>query len=131
MIVYVESNFVLEIAREQEQAVSANTLLRLARDGEIELAFPSFALSEPFSTVMHERSERNKLYNSLRESLKELQRSEPNKQIMLKLEPVLVLLKEAVERDIDALHSIVEQILSVGRLIETDLSSFRQALLYQ
>ncbi len=31
MIVYVETNFVLELAREQEQAVSAKKILELAR----------------------------------------------------------------------------------------------------
>ena len=51
MIVYVETKFVLEIAREQEQVVSANKILMLAEQGKIELAFPGFTRSEPFSTI--------------------------------------------------------------------------------
>jgi hypothetical protein len=51
MIVYVESNFVLEIVREQEEAVAASTILTLAESGKLKLAFPSFVLSEPFETI--------------------------------------------------------------------------------
>ena len=58
MIVYVETNFVLEIAREQEQVESANQILILAEQGKIELAFPSFTISEPFSTIIRQRKER-------------------------------------------------------------------------
>jgi predicted nucleic acid-binding protein len=131
MIVYVESNFVLEMAREQEQAASAKKILELAEDGKIELAFPGFALSEPFSTVIRNRNERNELYNSLVTTLKQLQRSEPHKQIMVDLEPVLVVLDDAIKRDLDSLYSTIERMLSIGRLLETDVSSFRQAVIYQ
>lgn len=131
MIVYVESNFILEIAREQEQVASAKKILELAEDGKIELAFPSFALSEPFSTVIRKRNERNDLYDSLVSNLKQLQRSELHKQIMVDLEPVLVILKDAVKRDLDLLFSTIERMLSIGFSLETDVSSFRQALVYQ
>ena len=131
MIVYVESNFILEIAREQEQVASAKKILELAEDGKIELAFPSFALSEPFSTVIRKRNERNDLYDSLVSNLKQLQRSELHKQIMVDLEPVLVILKDAVKRDLDLLFSTIERMLSIGLSLETDVSSFRQALVYQ
>ena len=51
MIVYVKSNFILEIALEQNQATAAESILALAESGQIELAFSAFALSEPFSTI--------------------------------------------------------------------------------
>lgn len=63
MIVYVETNFVLEIAREQEQVVSANKILALAEEGKIELAFPAFTLSEPFSTIIRQRTHNLCCYN--------------------------------------------------------------------
>lgn len=57
MIVYVESNFVLELALGQEQAAFADAILNAAEAKKIELAFPSFALSDPFATVMHRRGD--------------------------------------------------------------------------
>lgn len=50
MRVYVESNFVLEIALEQEQHRACEDLVRLAEDAAIELVLPSFALLEPYHT---------------------------------------------------------------------------------
>src|SRR5881394_3448686 len=46
LIAYIESNFVLELALEQEEAPAAQKILELAEKGRIELAFPTFALSE-------------------------------------------------------------------------------------
>ncbi len=131
MIVYVETNFVLELAREQEQAISAKKILELAQDGKLELAFPSFSLSEAFSTIKREQNERNDLFNSLVKTLKELQRSEPHTKIMVDLGPVLVVLKEAVQKEFEPLHSIVGQMLHIGGSLETDETGFWQAVVYQ
>lgn len=125
MIVYVESNFILEIAREQEQASFAKKILELAEDEKIELAFPSFSLSETFSTVKRQQEERNSLYNSLVETLEQLQRSEPHKQIKLDLELVLAILNDAVNKEFDPLHSTIERMLTIGISLETDVFSFR------
>lgn len=58
MRVYVESNFLLEIALEQEQAEAALLILELADARLITLSIPSFALSEPFSTLAYRRVRR-------------------------------------------------------------------------
>lgn len=131
MIVYIESNFVLELAREQEQVSSAKAIIDLAESGKIQLLFPGFALSEPFSTVIRQGNERNGLYDLLKKTLEELKRSEPYKQIALDLEPVIGTLKETYVRDLDLLHTACDSLLSIGKSIETDISSFRQAVIYQ
>jgi predicted nucleic acid-binding protein len=131
MIVYVESNFVLEIALEQEQSSSAEAILELAESNTIELAFPSFALSEPFSTIMHRNKERADLHQSLMVTLRQLQRSEPNKQTILDLQPLLIILKNAVNREFDLLHSTVARLLKNGKTVELNEPNLRQALVYQ
>jgi len=47
MIVYVESNFILEMVLGQKYASAIESILQLAERGKIELTFPSFALCEP------------------------------------------------------------------------------------
>lgn len=131
MIVYVETNFVLEIAREQEQIESANQILTLAEQGKIELAFLSFTLSEPFSTIIRQRKDRKELLRSLQGTLVQLRRSETHRNTTDALEPVLDLLNVAIERDLDLLHSTIECMLKTGRSLETDISNFRQAVDYQ
>ena len=131
MIVYVETNFVLEIAREQEQVESANQILILAEQGKIELAFPGFTISEPFSTIIRQRKDRKELLRSLQDTLVQLRRSETHRNTTDALEPVLDLLNSAIERDLDLLHSTIERMLRTGRSLETDIANFRQAVDYQ
>ncbi len=131
MIVYVESNFVLEIALEQEQYSSTEAILKLAEGNKIELAFPHFALSEPFATVMNRDKERAVLHQSLTVTLRQLQRSEPHKQTVHDLQPLLVILKDAVDEEFKNLHSTISRLLKIGKSIELDESSLGQALNYQ
>ena len=131
MIVYVESNFVLEVALEQEQSSSAEAILELAESRKITLAFPSFALSEPFATVMHRNKERVELHNRMTMALGQLRRSEPHKQTIHDLQPLLVILKDAVNREFDLLHVTVARLLKAGKSIELDSFALEQALNYQ
>lgn len=131
MIVYVESNFVLELALEQEQWAAANAILALAEQRKIKLAFPGFVLSEPFEQIARERRERNSLYNSLLKSLAYLQRSEPHRNILFTMEPVVKVLKEAPFRQFERLHIIFEKLLGVGECVDVNTACFRNALNYQ
>ncbi len=131
MIVYVESNFFLEIALKQEEAIVASNIFTLAQEGKIEIAFPSFALSEPFTTLMNRHGKRTSLYNSLKTTLRDIKRSEPMRQTALGIETLLDTLVAANENEVELLHSTVEQMLAIGRIIETDILSFREAMSYQ
>ncbi|MGH2487608.1 MAG: hypothetical protein ACRDHE_16525, partial [Ktedonobacterales bacterium] len=64
MIVYVESNFLLEMAFEQSDAPAAESILRLAENSSIELIVPAVALVEPFSTIRYRNSERREVLDS-------------------------------------------------------------------
>ena len=75
MILYVESNFVLELAREQDEHMAASELLRLAETGGIELAFPAIALCEPFSAINKFRNDRARFIGSLQRQVADLDRS--------------------------------------------------------
>ncbi len=127
MIVYVESNFVLEIALSQEQASYAESILSLAESGKVSLAFPSFALSEPFSAITYRRSKLTNLFNSLELTLREVERSEPLKQIVVNMRPLVTSLKNAQPKDFDSLRVVFERMLMAGYAIETDLASFKEA----
>lgn len=131
MIVYVESNFVLEVALEQEQSASAEAILKLAESSKIVLTFPGFALSEPFATVMHRNKERVELHNRMTVTLGQLRRSESHKQTIHDLQPLLLILKNAVNREFDLLHLTVARLLRAGTSIDLDSFILEQALNYQ
>src|SRR5205085_3609502 len=121
MIVYIESNFLLEVALGQKEAPSVDAILTLAEGDKIKLVFPGFALSEPFASVMHVNSERFRLRNSLEAMVKQLKQSEQlelHRQVVSDLQPVLFIFADILEKELDLLHSAVDRLLSVGKSIE-------------
>lgn len=66
MDVYVESNFVLELALLQEQHESCQELLDLAQVKQITLIVPAFSLAEPYETLIRNNKKRQKLSQDLK-----------------------------------------------------------------
>jgi predicted nucleic acid-binding protein len=131
MIVYVETNFILELAFEQEQHRAGIEILKLAENSKIELALPGFSISESLSKVIRQSRERDEFRKSLIQTLQQIGRSAPYQQFATSLEPVLQLLQNTIRDEPDRLLSVLERILKVGRLLELDISSFSQALTYK
>ncbi|CAA9347373.1 MAG: hypothetical protein AVDCRST_MAG68-4016 [uncultured Gemmatimonadetes bacterium] len=77
MIVYVESNFVLEIALLQEQHSACEALLELCVTGRIQIVVPTYAMIEPFGALFRRRAERNLVKDKLDNVLRELGRTTP------------------------------------------------------
>jgi len=50
MIVYVESNFILEIAHLREEHENCDRILNLSVTGEIQLVLPAFSVGEVYIT---------------------------------------------------------------------------------
>jgi hypothetical protein len=128
---YVESNFVLEIALGQEESVSAERLLAAAERGDIQIALPAFALSEPFSTVTGRVRERGRLADRFDSQMGQLARSVPHRQDVAALRPIPNILALIDGRERDGLARTVERMLGTARRIETDLAVFRETLAYQ
>jgi predicted nucleic acid-binding protein len=129
--VYVESNFVLQIALGEEESGAAEAILKGAESRDLEITFPAFAISEPFATVTHRGRERARLCVTLEEQLRELRRSQPHMQVASQLSSVPIALRDIEKKEVDSLKSTVQRLLSVGKSIELSSSVFAQALLYE
>ena len=81
MNVYVESNFVLEQALEQEQCESCKELIGIASAGSIRLVVPAFSLAEPHIALMRRGNERSRLSAELQKHLSELGRSKTYREV--------------------------------------------------
>lgn len=58
MIVYVETNFILELAFEQNQDQAVDEIIKLAESDKINLVFPGFSISESLSKVTRQSRDR-------------------------------------------------------------------------
>ena len=77
MNVYVESNFILEFALEQEQHASCEAILSLSERGHIRLILPAFSIAEPYETSVRRAKSRESLTNALAQEIRQLSRSKP------------------------------------------------------
>jgi hypothetical protein len=59
--VYVESNFVLELALLQEQQASCEELLLLCEGRRIQLVIPACSLAEPYETLTRRHRQRKRM----------------------------------------------------------------------
>lgn len=131
MTLYVESNFVLEIALGQEELEHAERLLVAAEQSSVEIVLPTFALSEPFSTVTGRTRERGRLIRQLKTQVGQLTRSSPHQQDVASLRPIPDVVARIDKREADRLMWVIERLLGATRRIEFDLAVFRAALAYR
>jgi hypothetical protein len=127
MNVYVESNFVLEQALEQEQCESCEELLRIAATGSIRLVIPAFSLAEPHITLMHKQNERSRLSAELQKQLSELGRSKPYREASSSFSELTALLIGSAEREGAGLQGAVDGMLKAAEVIPLDSDVFYQA----
>jgi predicted nucleic acid-binding protein len=128
LTLYVESNFVLEIALGQEQAAAAEKLLVAAETGEIEIAIPGFSLSEPFSRLTRTNRERSKVASQFDDQVNQMARSAPHHIEVKSLREIPSLVATIIRRETDLLISTIERILAVSRQINLDLETFNKAM---
>ena len=128
LIVYVESNFILEVALSQEEASAAKSILDLARLGTLELRVPSFALCEPFSTISHRGREGRKLVGTLGETMRQLLRSESYRKQLQEFESVPEALARIYGQEIDLLESTIRELLVTAQVLQLTRDVFEQAL---
>ena len=131
MIVYVESNFVLELALDQEQGQAAQAILTLAAGGALRLVVPAFALSEPFATINYRGSEREKFIVAQAQQERDLDRSTLHKDVAAQLRLIRPILSEVRKTQMNALADVVARLLSVGEMAALGLSTYQQAREYE
>lgn len=74
MHVFVESNFLLELAFEQEHYLFCQRIVAAANSGRFALVVPQYALTEVFQTLGRRRAERTSLRNSLAKEIEQHRR---------------------------------------------------------
>ncbi|SRR5258706_5743917 len=120
MTVYVESNFVLEEALQQEQSESCVQLIALARERRIQLVVPAFSLAEPHETIARKGHERSRLSNDLRIQLNDLGRSKSHQEVPATFTVLADVLTESAQVALAGLRRTVSELLSTAEVISLD-----------
>lgn len=117
MIVYVESNFILELALEQEQCQNCEEILEICELGKASLVIPSFCIAEPYQTLGRRVNEREKLRVSLNYELKLLARTKSYQEDINTLQNITSILLKSEEEENQRLYQVLNKILGKAELI--------------
>ena len=131
MNVYVESNFVLEQALEQDQCESCQRLVDIAGAQSVRLIIPAFSLAEPHITIMHKASQRSRLSAELKKQLSELGRSKPNREASSSFNEIAALLIRSEESERAGLARAMDAILKAAEIVPLDSDVFHRAAEFQ
>lgn len=127
MNVYVESNFVLEHALEQEQCESCEQLITIASAGSVQLVIPAFSLAEPRLALSSKEKTRHRLGHELQAQLSDLGRSRPYREVPGNFSELAAVLIRSTERERKGLERTIEVMLKTAHLIPLDSGIFHQA----
>ena len=131
MIVYVESNVVLELAFLQEEYESCLELLRLAESQAMHLVLPAFSIGEPYEVWVRRSKQRRALRDQLRTAIRELSRSRPYQASSHEFQELTNLLLRSGEEEKRRLDEALDKILRIAEVIPIGLSTIRSAIAFQ
>jgi predicted nucleic acid-binding protein len=118
VIALAESNFVLELALQQEEFDHAQRILQLAEEARIQLVIPACSLQEPYQTLLRRRSERKELSRKLQAELKLVARSKSYEELSRTSEQVAQTLDASTTTEADALESTIERLVKICKVPE-------------
>jgi predicted nucleic acid-binding protein len=128
VIVYVESNFVLEIAAMQEQHDACEEILKLGERGTIRLVLPAFSVAEPYDVVQRRSSERKHLQDQLSKQLAQLSRTATLAERLRNAADIAALLAESSREERSRLDDALIRVLGVAEVIPVGAVTLRAAI---
>jgi predicted nucleic acid-binding protein len=120
--VYVESNFVLELALLQEQQASCEGILRLSEEGGIRLVIPAYSLMEPYDALGRRQAERRDMKSNLDSQFREIARTVIYKDRLHDFQNMTSLLVDSAEEDMVRLESVRSRLIACADLVSLEAS---------
>jgi len=116
MKVYVETNFLVEVALAQEESASCEEILSLSEAGSAQLIFPAFCVPEAYHVLVGRHLGRVRFLNQIDEQLAQLQRSATFK-ASAELAAVQRSLTTSTQDEEARFRSCVNRLIAAARLV--------------
>jgi predicted nucleic acid-binding protein len=131
MILYVESNFILELAFLQSEHPVCTEILDAAAADTLTLVLPAFCISEPYDVLIRRKKQRLELYRQISDGTHELSRSAPYQEVAAAIQGLMEVFQSSTDDEQLRLDEILGRVLDVSTIIPTDAQTIRAAISYQ
>ena len=120
MNVYVESNFVLELALLQQESASGEAILRLGEERRVHLVVPAYALVEPYETLTRQHKQRREMKKDFDVELGKLARTATYKDRLSGLRDLTALLIQSADEAERRFEEVRARLLRAAEVIPLD-----------
>lgn len=131
MNVYVETNFILELAFEQEQSESCEKILRFSESKRLKLVIPAYSLAEPHEKLNRQAVNRKKLQDSLNIELRQLSRSKTYNSRIESIRELERLIVESNEEEWQRFIMYRDRFLNCAEFIALDIDVLQLAVYFE
>lgn len=128
MNIYVETNFLLELAFLQEQHESCEKIAAFSEAGRAKLILPTFSIAESYETLVRRANKRKLIENDLAAELKQLGRSKPYQGDVDVYLDVAGLLVRSSQDEGDRLTTIIQRILGIADIVPLNADIYTDAI---
>jgi predicted nucleic acid-binding protein len=128
VIVYIESNFILELALQQELQDSCEDILRLCEAGDAKLVIPSFCLTEPYDTLRRRQAQRQEMKKALDKEFRQLARTASLNKRLGDFRDLTSLLIDSADEEMKRLDEVSARILGIAEIVPVDASVLAAAV---
>ncbi len=122
MNVYVESNFVLELAFLQEQCSSCEKILSLCETRRIQLLIPAYSLAEPYETLTRRQKRRKRIKEEFDAELQQIARTSAYVDRLGDLHDLTALLIKLADEEEMRLEDVRSRLMRITEVIPLDAS---------
>ncbi len=131
MNIYVETNFVLELVFQQEQAASCEQILHLCEAGAVSLVLPAYSLAEPHEKLTRQASNRKDLQQVLEAELRQLVRTASYATRINSIQDIASLLVQSNEEEKQRFTQYRDRLLRSAEIIPLTLDILTVAAAYE
>lgn len=122
MRIYVESNFILELALLQEQSSSCEDILDLCEAERAQLVLPAYSLAEPYETLIRRHKQRKRMKGALDAELYQIARTSSYSDSLRGFRDLTELLLFATEDETRRLEEVRSRLIKIANVIPLDVS---------
>lgn len=131
MNIYLESNFVLELALLQEQSASCEQILSLGEAGRVRLAVPAYSLAEPYKTLVRRQRQRKRMKEALDRELRQLSRSAAYEDQLGRFLDLTALLISSADGEARRLEEVRSRLIETADMIPLEASVLAAAAFHR
>ena len=120
MNVYVESNFVIELALLQEQRDSCERILELCETDGVQLVIPGYCLAEPYEALTRRRKRRTRMKQELDAEFGQIARTRTQAERLRGFRDITDVLTTSVEDEEKRLDETCSRLAETAQVIPLD-----------